>query len=49
VVTAAGELDLAVTAQLADGLRRHPPALICDMSAIRFCAARVIDPDRHCR
>lgn len=46
VVTASGELDLTVTAQLAallaEELRRQPPALICDTSAVEFCAARVL-------
>jgi anti-anti-sigma factor len=46
VVIASGELDLTVTAQLAtllaEELRRQPPALICDTSAVEFCAARVL-------
>ncbi|WP_410596107.1 STAS domain-containing protein [Amycolatopsis sp. lyj-23] len=46
VVTVLGELDLTVTVQLADllaeELRRQPPALICDASAVEFCAARVL-------
>ncbi|MEU7790757.1 STAS domain-containing protein [Amycolatopsis sp. NPDC049159] len=46
VVIAAGELDLSVTAQLsallAGELRRQPPALVCDTSAVQFCAARIL-------
>ncbi|OXM59099.1 hypothetical protein CF165_49405 [Amycolatopsis vastitatis] len=46
VVAAAGELDLTVTGHLAvllaQELRRQPPALVCDMSAVDFCAARVL-------
>ncbi len=46
LVTASGELDLTVTAQLAallaEELHRQPPALICDTSAVEFCAARVL-------
>ncbi|WP_103340802.1 STAS domain-containing protein [Amycolatopsis sp. CA-126428] len=46
MVTASGELDLTVTDQLtallAEELRRQPPALICDTSAVGFCAARVL-------
>ncbi|GHF94496.1 hypothetical protein GCM10017567_06210 [Amycolatopsis bullii] len=46
VVVAAGEIDLMVTARLAallaEELRRQPPALICDMSAVEFCAARAL-------
>ncbi|WIY03050.1 STAS domain-containing protein [Amycolatopsis mongoliensis] len=46
VVTAAGDLDLAVTAQLATLLRREvrlaPPALVFDASAVTFCSARVL-------
>ncbi|KDN21556.1 hypothetical protein DV20_13835 [Amycolatopsis rifamycinica] len=46
VVAVAGELDSTVTAQftalLAGELSRRPPALICDMSAVEFCAARVL-------
>jgi anti-sigma B factor antagonist len=46
VLTAAGELDLAVTDQfaalLADELRRQPRALVCDTSAVEFCTVRVL-------
>ncbi|MEV7098500.1 STAS domain-containing protein [Amycolatopsis sp. NPDC051045] len=46
VVTAAGELDLTVTDQLAalfaEELRRRPAALVCDTSHVEFCAARVL-------
>ncbi len=46
VVTAVGDLDLTVTDQLAalfaEEMRRHPPALVCDASAVEFCAARVL-------
>lgn len=46
VVTAAGELDLAVTgrfaALLAEELRRRPAALVCDTSRVEFCSARVL-------
>ncbi|WP_146060342.1 STAS domain-containing protein [Amycolatopsis sp. CA-128772] len=46
VVTASGELDLTVTGQfaalLAEEVHRRPLALICDTSAIEFCAARVL-------
>ncbi|WP_146060381.1 STAS domain-containing protein [Amycolatopsis sp. CA-128772] len=46
VVNASGELDLAVAAQLAallaEELCRLPPALICDTSAVEFCAARIL-------
>ncbi|SFW67468.1 STAS domain-containing protein [Amycolatopsis australiensis] len=46
VVTVAGELDLTVTdrfaALLADELDRRPPVLVCDTSAVEFCAARVV-------
>jgi anti-anti-sigma factor len=46
VVTTAGELDATVTGQfaalLADELDRQPRALICDTSAVEFCAARVL-------
>ncbi|SEF37165.1 anti-anti-sigma factor [Amycolatopsis pretoriensis] len=46
VVAASGELDLTVTAQfaalLATELHRRPPALICDTSAVEFCAARIL-------
>lgn len=46
VVAAAGELDLAVTDRLAsllaDELRGRPRALVCDTSAVKFCAARVL-------
>jgi anti-sigma B factor antagonist len=44
VVTAAGDLDLAVTGRLATLLevRRSSPALVFDASAVTFCSARVL-------
>ncbi|MFJ7213571.1 STAS domain-containing protein [Amycolatopsis sp. NPDC098790] len=46
VVTAVGDLDLTVTdrlaALLAGELHRQPPALVCDASAVEFCAARIL-------
>ena len=46
VVTAAGDLDLAVTGRLSDLLndevRLAPPALVFDASAVTFCSARVL-------
>jgi anti-anti-sigma factor len=44
VVTAAGDLDLAVTGRLAALLeaRRSSPALVFDASAVTFCSARVL-------
>ncbi|WP_277875436.1 STAS domain-containing protein [Amycolatopsis camponoti] len=46
VVTTAGELDATVTDQfaalLADELHRQPRALVCDTSAVEFCAARAL-------
>jgi anti-anti-sigma regulatory factor len=44
VVTAAGDLDLAVTGRLAALLevRRSSSALIFDASAVTFCSARVL-------
>ncbi|MEV7038869.1 STAS domain-containing protein [Amycolatopsis sp. NPDC051061] len=46
VVTAAGDLDLAVTDRLATLLHREilltPRALVFDASAVTFCSARVL-------
>lgn len=46
VVTAAGEVDVAVTErlrELLDGeVRAKPPALLFDGTAVTFCAARVL-------
>ncbi|MEU8639163.1 STAS domain-containing protein [Amycolatopsis sp. NPDC048633] len=46
VVVAAGDLDLAVTDDLAALLdrlvRQRPAALVFDASAVTFCAARVV-------
>ncbi|MFJ7218803.1 STAS domain-containing protein [Amycolatopsis sp. NPDC098790] len=46
VVTATGEVDLAVTAHLETLLRQEirlaPPALVFDASAVTFCSARVL-------
>ncbi|WP_284748071.1 STAS domain-containing protein [Amycolatopsis sp. RTGN1] len=46
VVTATGDLDLAVTGRLGELLSREvrlaPPALVFDASAVTFCSARVL-------
>jgi anti-sigma B factor antagonist len=46
IVAAAGELDLSVlddlVALLDREVRRRPPALVVDASAVTFCAARVL-------
>ncbi|MEV6646520.1 STAS domain-containing protein [Amycolatopsis sp. NPDC051371] len=46
VVTATGDLDLAVTGRLGALLNRElqlaPPALVFDASAVTFCSARVL-------